>query len=884
MWFFRRSLLILLIVALEGGRVFASEQHDFDLAATAFKTGMWSRAEVEFAQFIEKHPDSARVPQAALLQAQSDFNQGKLLDALTLLQAREPSAGDLADQYVYWIGVAQLQNADYSGAAGTFAKLTRTFPQSKWLLDGVVNEAAARAKLNQWPPVSALLQGGLFQAAAKTNATDSRVLNGRLLLAESLLAEHRPDSATAVLQSETSFKNNPELDWRRLYMLFHARLAAGATNDALALSTRLIASAPSADSRAQAVADQANLLEDLGRLSEALAAYGENLTNNAPTNWQRQAILKIAGLSVAQTNFPDGEYSLGNFLMRFPGSREADSALLALGELHLKSYVVAPSANSIDLPQAESCFDQFISTWTNSPLLGKAFLDRGWCFWIQEKWAQSAADFAAAANILPPSVDSAVAHFKLGDAQFRLSDLSGARANYQAVVNDFTNYPEVNRDLGPQALYQTLRVCLDLRDVPGMSNAMSQILQIYPLNSVAEKGILLVGQGFSDLGQPEHARALFQRFEQVFPDSAQLPEVEWAVARTYEQEDNWAQAIASYDSWVHRFSGNTNLAAIKYARALANFRGGRETNAFLLFTNFLSEYPTNVMTPFAEWWLGDYYSGQGNWASAEKYYELVFQPPSPPSTLTDPAILMAGRAAMGRQGYEDAKTYFRMLMAETNCPPQLAAPVWMGLRAQAWFAFGDVMMQEPAADPGTPLTNYLQAVPYFEDVYLEFPGTEQAALAWGEIGDCYYQLASQTPQYYSDATNAYAQVMSSPAAFIAERSQAQVGIGIVCEKLAALTNGVQQTAFLQAALDNYLDVFFGNNLRAGEMADPFWVKKAGLQALPLIESLGTGDPDKFIDQMEIVLPQLRTFLEKKRLEVPRPKQSSIPSRPAKTFV
>jgi TolA-binding protein len=878
MSFFRQSLLVSLLLVLGAGRLLASEQHDFDVAATAFKTGMWSRAEVEFAQFIEKRPESERVPQAALLQAQADFHQGKLLDALSVLQAREVSAGALADQYVYWIGWVQLQNGDYSAAADSFARLTRTFPQSQWTLDGVVNEADARSRLNEWPLVSRLLQSGVFLEAAKANPADNRVLKGRLLLAESLLAERHPDSATAVLQLSAPFKNNPDLDWRRSYLLFRARLAAGDTNEALSMSEHLIASADRPELRAQAVADQASLLENLGRVPDALQVYGENLTNNAPADWQRQAILKIADLSAAQTNFSDAENSLENFLARFNNSPEADSAMLALGELHLKSHVAAPSANGAELSQAQSCFDQFVNTWTNSPLLGKAFLDRGWCFWIQGKWASSAADFQAAVGKLPSSVDLAVAHFKLGDAQFRLNDWADARENYQAVVNDFTNYPVVNRDLGAQALYQTLRVCLDLKDVPGMSNSMAQILKIYPLNNVAEKGILLVGEGLSSgLGQPEQARALFQRFEQVFPNSEQLPEVEWAVARTYEQQSNWVQAISSYDFWVRRFSGNTNMAAVKYARAWANFEGGRETNAFLLFTNFLSEYPSNaVMTPVVEWWLGDYYSGKEDWQNAERNYELVFQF-TPSSYLTDPAILMAGRAAMGRQGYEDAKTYFLMLMAETNCPPQLPIPEWMALRAQAWFAYGDVMMQEPSADPNTPLTNYLLAIQYFEDVYKEFPDSEQAALAWGEIGDCYFQLAGQSPHYYGDATNAYAQVIASPAALITERSQAQVGVGLVCEKQAALTNGMQQTALFRAALDNYLDVFFGNNLRNGETADPLWVKKAGLQALPLIESLGTSDPDKFIDQMEIVLPQLRDSLEKRRLEIPRPKESRVRS-------
>jgi hypothetical protein len=42
------------------------------------------------------------------------------------------------------------------------------------------------------------------------------------------------------------------------------------------------------------------------------------------------------------------------------------------------------------------------------------------------------------------------------------------------------------------------------------------------------------------------------------------------------------------------------------------------------------------------------------------------------------------------------------------------------------------------------------------------------------------------------------------------------------------------------------------------------VKKAGLQALPLIEALGVSDPQKFFDHLEWLFPQLKDSLEKKR--------------------
>ena len=98
-----------------------------------------------------------------------------------------------------------------------------------------------------------------------------------------------------------------------------------------------------------------------------------------------------------------------------------------------------------------------------------------------------------------------------------------------------------------------------------------------------------------------------------------------------------------------------------------------------------------------------------------------------------------------------------------------------------------------------------------------------------------------------------------------------VGYGLALEKQADAATGMDRTNLLQEALGNYLDVFdmnLGKNLRDGEQADPFWIEKAFLQALPLVKSLDYGDPDKFIDQLEELLPNLKDSLEKTRLKLP----------------
>jgi tetratricopeptide (TPR) repeat protein len=663
--------------------------------------------------------------------------------------------------------------------------------------------------------------------------------------------------AAAVLGSLNSQTLLPELDWQRAYWLYQVKLAAGDTDAALAVTTNLVQIARLEKSgvlRAESVALRAGVLEQLGRKAEALAVYQDNLTN-APEERTRQAILKIAELSVALGRFSDAEESLQKFPAQFPNSPAADLAWLTLGELQLKDYVTQPAATN-QLSAALERFDQFLRVFKNSPLTGKAYLDRGWCGWCAwlagsttNSLTDSLTDFAAAAQKLPPSEDLAVARFKKGDALFAQKNYAGALENYHAVIDDFTNFPAVGRSLGDQALYQSLRASLELKDVAGASNVMTRILELHPAGDLNGASLLLVGEGLS----PAAARALFEQFQQQVPDSLLRPQVELAIARTYEQEQNWPAAIGKYSGWLNDFPTNALRPQADYALALADFRAGNETNAFVRFTNFVAQFPTNDLAPLALWWVADHFFRAGDFVDAEKNFQLFFQN-FPTNDLVYQARMMAGRAAMGRLSYSDAIRYFTNLTSDANCP--------LDLNAKALFAYGSALMQGGATDTNSPSANFERATSVFSRICQLYPTNELGALAWGEIGDCALQLAA-----YDQATNAYAQVIASPFANISARSQAQIGFGIVLEKKAALATGVDQTNLLQMALDNYLKVFdtwTGNNLRDGEVADEFWVKKAGLQALPLIQMLGAGDPDKFIDQMEKLFPQSKDSLEKKR--------------------
>jgi len=856
MAFLQRWLLIWFTLVLGGGQVFAAsgrENRAYAAALSAFQDAMWSRAEAELAQFTQKYSKSDRVAEAVLLQAEAEFKQEKYPQAIALLQARKAGAGNLADQYVYWMGEAQFQSGDFSAAAETFVSLTRDFPESSLRLRGVVEAAAALAQTNAWPRVVSLLEetNSVFQRAAQLDPGNELVSRGQLLLARAKFAQNDFTGAAAVLGSLNSQTLLPELDWQRAYLLYQVKLAAGDMDAALAATTNLVQIARLEKNdvlRAETVALHAGLLEQLGLKAEALAAYQENLAN-APVERTRQAILKIAELAIALGRFSDAEESLQKFPAQFPNSPAADLAWLTLGELQLKDYVTQPAATN-QLPAAQARFEQFLRTYPNSPLVGRAYLDRGWCEWLAENTTNSFTDFDIAVTLLPPSEDLAVARFKMGDALFRQKDFTNALENYRAVIDDFTQFPAVMQSLGNRALYQSLRACMELTNTAGAEETMARILRLYPASEETATNLLLMGEYLADLSQPTNALAVFQRFGAVFPHSPLQPQVELAIAHTCEQEQNWPVAIEKYKKWLADFPTNALRPQAEYALALADCQAGNETNAFVRFTNFVAQFPTNDLAPLALWWVADHFFRAGDFLDAEKNYQLFFQN-FPANDLVYQARMMAGRAAMGRLGYTDAIRYFTSLTSDTNCPSDLDA--------KALFAYGSALMQGGATDTNNPSANFERATGVFSRICQLYPTNELGVLAWGEIGDCALQLAA-----YDAATNAYAQVIASPFANISARSQAQIGWGIALEKKAALAAGDDQKAWLELALNNYVDVLHETNLRDGETADLFWVKKAGLQAAVLAEALGEWEQAANIyGRLEKKLPQLSELLENK---------------------
>jgi TolA-binding protein len=873
LWLTDPAALVVLAWTLATGSAFAAattERRAFDAAAKSFGAGFFQRAEEEFGYFAQTFTNSPRLAQALLLQAEARMELTNYAGAVSILASNLANAGPLADQYQFWLAEAAFRRGEFQQAAGQFGDFLTQFPASSRCLEAAVRRAEALARLGEWGQVSGVLgdAGGVFQRSAQSNVAADIISRGWLLLSEAYLALGRFTDATAALHPLASRPLTPRARWEKQHLECRILAAEGrpeealqGAGDLLSLSTNVPEPAIQADS----ILFKAGLLERLGRFDEAIAAYSLGFARRFPGDRQRHSLLKATEICLARNKSAEAAELLRNYLAQYPDAPAADLAWLTLGELCLRElqagpgnvgsglWATNPTGQTNCLEQALSAFGTLLKKFPNSPLAGKAQLDLAWCFWLAGKIPDCETASQTAVLALPPSTDQARAFFKLADAQFQQGKYAAATSNYLAVTESFKALPEVRTNLLEPALYQVARAGLASSNWVAATNALAQMLACCSTGPFADKTVMIIGQELSRLGDAAGARGLFMNFATNVPSATLLPEIRLAVAGTYEQEQQWDQAILDYAQWLDAYTNHPACPRAEFSLAWAELQSGAETNALSRLTNFLARYPTNEFTPLAQWQLADYYFCRGNFVDAERNYQLLFLNTNlPPSELTYQARMMAGRAAVARQGWEDARAYFTNLWEQTYCP--------MDLRIQALFAYGDYWMSR---DSTNKLADYGEAISVFSKIVESYPSNRLAVLALGEKANAVLQWA-QFSQDYEPATNAFRQVLDFPGADVTARSIAKVGLALVIEKQAQSRAGADRDALLAAALNFYLDVLYGKDLREGETQDVFWTRKAGLEAGRLAETLRLWPQAlQVYGQLQALLPSLRTKLENK---------------------
>jgi TolA-binding protein len=843
-------------LAAFGAPTKSPEDQAFQEAFVRFQLSFYALAETHFKEFLAKYTNSVHRADAIFYEARAQLEQSKYSDAMDLLQKSLAESDGLKHEYLFWMAKAQYASGKLTNAAEGFATVAKEFPLSPRRLEAAYDQAEALSQMHDWRAVTNLLQqtNGPFQIAATQDPKNEFAAMGWLLLGEAFLHETNAAEGEKVILGFDAAGLTQDLRWRRQYLLARLQLASGRGENALATSANVLELSLTSPHQAASVFLQGQILEKLGRQAEALAAYTNNFVDSQPQEVQRDALTRIIPLTVALNTLPVAIQTLQSNIDQHPQTKAQDLARVSLAELYLKASVTPPGPTELGAPPmtdtnllvgALTNLNMVITNFTNSPLLAKARLDRGWCDWLSGNIDTAKVDFQEAADHLPLSTDQAVARFKLADADFVLKDYIGAASNYTVVLTQYDKMPEVTNSLFDLALYQIAEADIRNGDADGARAAVARILREYPGSYFGDLGSLLRGEDLNRKTDYATARKVFLDMKASSPHSPLLPEVDYAIARTHDYEGHWNEAIAGYKQWMTNHPGDPLVPDVEFHLALAYDKANSTNEALAGFTNFLARFPTNES--FAPWALNevaDYYYNQKDYISAEKYYQELFTRHPGAGDVAYEARFWAGKSALAGQRSGDARVYFSDLIYLTNAPQALVA--------RTYLALGETLFQQYLAHQTN--EDYLsESIAAVSKCTNGAPTNAIAVEALGILGDYYMAWADQNPPTnYAIAKQMYQMIAHFPpdGANVPARDQAEFGLGLIAER----------EHQVEAALDHYMRVLDFDPDRF----DAYWINRAGEYGARLCEDHQLwNEAVKVYDRVLAAVPALRPLLEKK---------------------
>ncbi len=781
-------------------------------AVRGFQAGHWATAARWLDEFVAQYPESPQRATAVLLRAQAFYQMGEFTKAAAELSKGEDAAGDLADGYLYWKAECRLQLNQFDAAAAHLREFLQQHPESNYSLAASVAMATVSARKNDWANVVQLLRPteGKFQLLAKTRPHSNWAQEGQLLLAQALYEQQDWKTAAEELRRLPP-TSNLHREWRRLFLSAKLENQAGNFKTALATTLDIESLARKmgqTNQLAQVYRFRAGIHEAANDVPAALREYSRLQSSSMPAVHRHEGFLRAARFHLRQDRFGEAINALDelgklNSATNFVGTLDC-----LAGELELLQHRQAGGAH---LARARARFSRAARS-TDVFIQGRAQWGEGWCLLAEGKQESARDAWSRSIELLGNSPIAPWPKLQLAQTQARLGQHTAVREGLPETL------PEPLRDI---AQFIALQSALALGDFPAIDPLLAQLRPRN--NELADQGLLSLAQAKLDSGQAPEARLILARLQQESPDSSLKPEAELEAIRGLIVKADWDAADKAYQIWLAKHKTHPLHARVMFDHAWAQSMSGQSTNVVAAFEAVIQSHPKTKQAHLANMWLADDAFNSGtNHLAAEKIYKSISSQTDAPAALRRRATLMAGRAAVARQGFGEARKEFTRLINDGDTPAQM--------KLDAHFALGDLTMLELGEEGLNAATNS------FFNVVQAGPTNAVAARAWGRIGDSCLSVSSKFPGRRADALMAYGKAIavtgSVPAAV---RTQARVGLAKVLEQQAR--GSADREKLLNEAVNHLLTVVYGKHLQPGQTADAHWRAQSGLMAMDLLSQL-----------------------------------------------
>ena len=810
------ALLFLAATSLE-------ENRQFQVAAAAFSDKLYDVAIRQLQEFLDQYPQSPRAGHALLLLGRTQLNLNDWETASRTFQAALAKWPDKrTDEVIFWLGEAQSWGGEFAAAEARYLELIEKYPTSSFAPVAWYELATAQFRQGHYEAAAASLE--------KIRATGDLVFDAELLHSQLLLARQDFVKADAALEA-VARKSGPtsRAFYRANFWLGESLAHRQQFSAALArytVVTEAFKANPHQPVDGQLAGESWFAIGwvrwNSGDFGAAGEAFSTALATATSRQLKRDALLKVAECAARTGKTAESVAGLKEFLVKQPHDPLADAAQLAIGDLLFSGGAAVSVLEE---------YGRFITTYTNSSLLVRAYTQAGWCAWQLQQMPGALEYFQKALPLLKEETAATAVQLKIADCYFALGRVGESAKVLEQLIQAHPQAAVLDR-----AYFQLGEAYRRGANTAAAEQALARLVQNYPTSTLAPQAQYTLGQLLAGDHQEAAARAAFGLVVSNFPLSVWASNAALAVGESFARDGQGERASAEFDRLIAAGLDTDLAQQAFFSRGWVNTREKTLTE----FAEFLKTHPQAKLAPDIQYWVADEYLRQRDYLKAQAQFQTLAEA-YPASPLADAAQYFAGRAAYGRQDFEAAIKLYEALVKKF---PQSH---W---RCEARFGQGDALSE---------LGKFDDALLVFAALTKEFPDCLLAGEAWGRQGDCQYSL-----NRFEDALASYRKALDL-AKDDGMRNQALFKLGQTFE--------IQKKT--DEALQQYTKALYGATAAANPTVpvERFWSCKAARAAAGLKEQQNQwGDAITLYIRLGELCPDLKELADDRirKLKTPHP--------------
>ncbi|GAB4373318.1 MAG: tetratricopeptide repeat protein [Calditrichia bacterium] len=298
-----KKVAILLLVLMSISLLFAQryqESDDFSYALKLFNEGFYDIAAQQFNLFVNRYPNSERLPDARYYQAQALYHLGEFYNARVEFQAFAVGYPDHRWAPEAWqkVGECYVKLAKQEEAARAFETIKVLYPEHSLAPQALYQAAKIHFQMAQWTKAETVLQDLLDRYP------QSAIYPlGRLLYAHLLVEKGNFDQAQKEYQKVLASDIDEAVQAQAYFGLarFYEKIAQ--LNKALDNYEIVLSRYSQSPLAFQSVLGKSLLLAKSGRYEEANALLNKNITYYKTTEQQARLNLALAAIYFMQSNY-----------------------------------------------------------------------------------------------------------------------------------------------------------------------------------------------------------------------------------------------------------------------------------------------------------------------------------------------------------------------------------------------------------------------------------------------------------------------------------------------------------------------------------------------------------------------------------------------------